>query len=577
MNKRIVKNNSMEIKTAIGKYFYPFLFNCCILFSITLQAQQFEWASAGGNLNAGYRASILDSKGNLVVVGDAYLPSHHYGGGSFLYSSSGDSVKINAAGNPMMIISFDPAGKINWKQEIRNGGEPAGVAVNTKKEIIILSDNGYMYSFTEEGKLIKTIQDKERIIKNVKNFVITPDDRLFISGYKVVDTINTKGVHQQIVFTYITCIDENLHVKWEKKIQHETGSTMVPSSAMDIAPNGDIYIGCSILVGASFGKKEMYKAAIVDSISQYHQPYESFIACYNKNGELKWVKRSGGRSIIGSLKATGNGVVIGGTIMNNLSFFGMTADTAGNKKMFLAAFSNKGNISWLKTTTAHSVKAITTDQDQNIYAIVESKIGYPQYMVYERDTLRNVYQTLIIASYTKDGQFRWVKNCKVPMSTNAFPQIKTDACGNIYVSGEMWSIMRSQLNWFDAAFVKGDGYGDGAFVAKLKNTLPPKIAELVSHKKNVCVVSPAPWTIFNYPNPFRGETTIQFKTTYDDPAVSLQVYDLNGQLVATVFTGKPMKAGTHTQAFAAGLLSKGMYVAVLRGLEAVATEKIIVQ
>lgn len=563
-------------KPAAGRL-HTILLCCFFIFSSHLQAQQFEWASAGGNLNAGYRGSVIDSKGNLVVAGDAYQPSFYSGGGSFIYSSSGDSVEINPFTRPLMIISFDPAGKINWKQEIRNGGEPVGMSVNSKKQIIILSDNGYMYSFTEEGKLIKTIQDKEKTIKNVKNFVITPDEQLFISGYKVVDTVNSNGVHQQIVFTYITCIDENLHAKWEKRIQHETGSTLIPSSAMDIAANGDIYIGCSILVGASFSKKVMYKAAIVDSISQYHQPYEAFIACYSNKGELKWVKRSGGRSIIGSLKATDNGVVIGGTIINNLSFFGMKADTSGNKKMFLASFSSKGNIKWLKTTTAHSIKAITTDQDQNIYAIVESKIAYPNVMVFEGDSLRNVYQSLIIASYTKEGQFRWVKNCKVPMSTNAFPQIKTDACGNIYVSGEMWSIMRSQLNWFDAAFVKGDGYGDGAFVAKLKNTLPPKIAELISHKKNVCVISPAPWTIFNYPNPFKGQTTIQFKITYDDPAVSLQVYDLNGRLITTLFSGKAMKTGTYTQAFSAGDLSKGVYVAVLRGLEAVATEKIIVQ
>jgi|GEM_PF-6484099 len=556
---------------------HTILLCCFLILSSHLYAQQFEWASAGGNLNAGYRGSVIDSKGNLVVVGDAYQPSFYDGKGSFIYSSSGDSVQINPTANPLMIISFDPAGKINWKQEIRNGGEPVGVVLNNNNNLLVLSSTGYLYTFSEKGELINTASCEYRLVRNANYFFSTGDNKLLVSGRKVVDTVNEKGRYDQLLFTYIICFDESMHTVWEKRIQHETGSSLVPDCAMDIAPNGDIYIGCSILVGVSFSKKHTYKAAIVDSISKDHEPYEGFMACYTKNGELKWVKRSGGRSIICSLKATTEGIFLGGTIMNNLIFFGMEADTSQNKKMFLAKFNQTGDISWLKTTTAHSIKAMATDQDNNVYAIVESNIGYPQYMVYEGDTLRNVYQTLIIASYTKDGLFRWVKNCKVPMSRNAFPQIKTDACGNIYVSGEMWSIMKSKLNWFDAAFVKGDGYGDGAFVAKLKNTLPPKIAELISHKKNVCVISPAPWTIFNYPNPFRDQTTIQFKIMYDDPAVSLQVYDLNGQLVATVFTGKAMKAGTHTQLFTAGTLSKGMYVAVLRGTEAVATERIVIQ
>lgn len=564
----------MKKRTSHRNCIISLLFAICITMLQTLTAQQFEWASAGGNLNAGYRASAFDGKGNIIVVGEARVPINLNSGASSLYSSSGDLVAINAFTNPLLVVSYDPSGKINWTYEVKNGGEPIGVVVTGKSQILVLSETGHLYSLSETGQLINTVSCDYKLVWNAHSMQLINDDQLLVLGRKTVDTVAEHPWHEQMLFTYLVCFDQQMHTLWETRVQHETGSSIVPDAVMDVAPTGDIYVGCSILVGARFGKKSIYKATIVDSVYQYNEPYEAFIACYTKNGALKWVQRSGGKSIICSIKATNNAVIIGGTIMNNRQFFGKEADTFQNKKMFLASFSRSGKITWLKTTTAHSVEGITTDQDQNIYAIVESKIAWPNIMLFEGDSLRNVYQALIIASYTKEGQFRWVKHCRMPMSTNEFPQIKTDPCGNIYVSGEMWSIMKSSMNWFDAAFVKGDGYGDGVFIAKLKNTLPIRIAA-PGYQKDVCVISPAPWTITAFPNPFATQITIQFRLSYDDPSVSLQAYDLNGRLISTLFSNQPMKAGVYNRVFSSGALANGMYVLVLKGLEAVATERII--
>ncbi len=62
----------------------------------------------------------------------------------------------------------------------------------------------------------------------------------------------------------------------------------------------------------------------------------------------------------------------------------------------------------------------------------------------------------------------------------------------------------------------------------------------------------------NYPNPFNPSTTIRFALPMESQ-VSLKVYDLLGQLVATIQEGM-MNAGTHTLTFDASNLPSGLYL-----------------
>ena len=160
------------------------------------------------------------------------------------------------------------------------------------------------------------------------------------------------------------------------------------------------------------------------------------------------------------------------------------------------------------------------------------------------------------------------------MSTNEFPNLITTECGDIFVSGELWWVMKAEMKWFDAALVKGYGYGPMPFVGKINNTLP---AFVPRDKPGECVVSPAPWAIRNFPNPFKGATTVEYKTTYRDENISLQMYSINGSLVKTYFTRRVHDKGTYTYRLQAEGLASGVYVLVLRGTVAVATAQILVQ
>jgi len=88
-------------------------------------------------------------------------------------------------------------------------------------------------------------------------------------------------------------------------------------------------------------------------------------------------------------------------------------------------------------------------------------------------------------------------------------------------------------------------------------------------------VSPALPTEFaldqNFPNPFNPSTEIRFALP-EDANVVLEVYNMTGQLVATL-TNKAFKAGQHTVRFDASRLSSGVYLYRLQAGKFTASQK----
>jgi hypothetical protein len=79
-----------------------------------------------------------------------------------------------------------------------------------------------------------------------------------------------------------------------------------------------------------------------------------------------------------------------------------------------------------------------------------------------------------------------------------------------------------------------------------------------------------------YPNPFTNHATISFKVAQTS-FVSLQVYDLNGRLISTLYNTTTEKNDTQKVNFEAGKLSSGMYIIRLHTSEGVVQQKIVLR
>ncbi|GEO03936.1 hypothetical protein AAE02nite_16000 [Adhaeribacter aerolatus] len=79
-----------------------------------------------------------------------------------------------------------------------------------------------------------------------------------------------------------------------------------------------------------------------------------------------------------------------------------------------------------------------------------------------------------------------------------------------------------------------------------------------------------------YPNPAQGRTTIEFTLTQNED-YKLQIFDLKGNLVTTLKTGKAKAAEAVKVSWEAGNLPKGIYNATVTSTNAIKTTRIVLQ
>ncbi len=88
---------------------------------------------------------------------------------------------------------------------------------------------------------------------------------------------------------------------------------------------------------------------------------------------------------------------------------------------------------------------------------------------------------------------------------------------------------------------------------------PGAVPSMAWHKKNILIALPTTYSLYqNYPNPFNPTTMIQFDLL-EQSFVTLKVYNVLGQEVATLLNHEQMEEGTQEANFNAKSLSSGVY------------------
>ncbi|MCI0512853.1 T9SS type A sorting domain-containing protein [candidate division KSB1 bacterium] len=174
------------------------------------------------------------------------------------------------------------------------------------------------------------------------------------------------------------------------------------------------------------------------------------------------------------------------------------------------------------------------------------------------------------------ASFHGMKDPVVPYDHGVSPDFQIMLCGSAAITRQALRVGITTA----LAGIPNMGHGVGENVAMLDSLLRFEIRFLYSILKQPALVPQPPskkvdnFQLFqNFPNPFNPTTTLQFSLTQASP-VSLEIFDLTGRTVATLFN-ESLASGTYTMDWQASQLPAGIYLARLQLGNSLATRKMI--
>ena len=164
---------------------------------------------------------------------------------------------------------------------------------------------------------------------------------------------------------------------------------------------------------------------------------DAFLARFNPNGELQWVKHAGGTSEDFAYAVTidiAEDAIITGRFQSTAQFGSTSLISSGNNDIFLAKYDPIGNLKWVHKAggTGNDLsRAVKTDYSQNIYlgGSIEGNANF--------GTLNATSQGLkdaFVAKYSKDGYPQWIRTIGGTGIDNS-KDLDVDALGNTYIAG----------------------------------------------------------------------------------------------------------------------------------------------
>ena len=232
--------------------------------------------------------------------------------------------------------------------------------------------------------------------------------------------VGCKGNHDM----YIAKYGPDGSFKWVRTAGG-TGGDYAHAIAVDGA--GNSYVTGEIESTAYFGSSSI----------RTNGDNDIFVAKYDTNGNLIWVKKLGGstKSDKGlGISVSGGNVYLTGKFESQGNFAGTTLTSAGGREMFIAKYTTDGVFQWAKKAGGSGDDegfAISTDVSGNSYVT-----GYfsgtanfsGTYMTSKGGT------DVFVAKYNSSGTLLWVK--KGGSSANdAGNGIKVDNSGRVFVTG----------------------------------------------------------------------------------------------------------------------------------------------
>ncbi len=164
---------------------------------------------------------------------------------------------------------------------------------------------------------------------------------------------------------------------------------------------------------------------------------DAFLARFNPNGELQWVKHAGGTSEDFAYAVTidiAEDAIITGRFQSTAQFGSTSLISSGNNDIFIAKYDPIGNLKWVHKAggTGNDLsRAVKTDYSQNIYlgGSIEGNANFGTLNVTSQG-LKDAF----VAKYSKDGYPQWIRTIGGTGIDNS-KDLDVDALGNTYIAG----------------------------------------------------------------------------------------------------------------------------------------------
>ncbi len=512
----------MEVLVFMSKTRLLSLSALLLISCLSAQAPEWLWVRQSGDEYSDSGKSIaVDSSGNSYVTGYFNFASHFgmttlIGSGLFIakidtYGNwlwakqsgySGDDkgycIAIDSMHNSYVAGSF--TGDMSFSETTLESTGDSSIFV-TK-----LSTNGEWLWAKQTGgsggiwsRQISTDSSGNSIVTGAFNGTITFDSV----------TLTSAGSYD----VFIAKLDVNGNWLWAKKaggIGSDYGWSIASNSL------GNSYVTGFYYGTASFGATSLSAMGA----------WDVFVACLDSNGNWLWAKTAGGtsddRSTGVSTDNAGNCYITGWSEGN--ATFGQT--TTNEPGLFVAKLSPAGD--WLWAKQADSIYrtegyGITTDSSGTSFVtgIFWGAVNFGASTV----SCSIEYHDLFVAKLDTNGNWLWAKQGGGAYYDYGFG-ICRDNNNNCYITG-------SYEDLANFGSISISSYGDkDIFVAKLSSG--------VASSDEIAVDTPSGLLIGNaYPNPFVTDTNILVNNKDTRNPITVQVFNLKGQLVTTLFEGVP--------------------------------------
>jgi hypothetical protein len=251
--------------------------------------------------------------------------------------------------------------------------------------------------------------------------------------------------------TFLLCAEPPPDVAWARK----AGSSDTDQGrAVAVDTNGNIYVTGFFSGTTSFGPTNLTSSGTEDI----------FVAKYTAAGTLLWVRKAGGASYDEgrgiAVDANGN-VYVTGLFQGTATFTSTNMSSSGESDVFLAKYNNQGTLLWVRKGGGNSfdeAHALALDPASNVYVTG----SFDATAVFGSTMLTNIsgFSDIFVARWDGNGTFIWARRAG-GVRDDSGNGLALDAHTNVYVTGSF-----SSNAAFASTNLLAPGVASDIFIAK---------------------------------------------------------------------------------------------------------------